>query len=400
MPRVLSLLLVGLLMFAAGCGGDDESASAGGGGGGGASGEPIKVGMLAPFTGDLGYWGEGYRRGIEAYIEQHGKVSIDGRPVEIEEMDDGCDVATSVSAFQRASKELTAAMGPACSAVVQAVGPQAEKAQVPLLFFGQSASLTDGYKGGWLFRTTQPDTANLNAFGTYVVEKWKADGVSKLAVLHDTSVLNEKATESWRAVAEPAGVKVVADVEFELGDTDFTSVVLKAKQSGADAVAIASYGPEIAGVVKQMGEAGLDVPIATGTDTAYASTIEPAGEQIEGTYFYSDFLPGSDNAGMKEFEAAFNKLNPDLKAQNLEYEAYIGFSMLVEALKKSGGEGGEALRDALRSVSVTLGDLEVSYLENGDQQNVLTFIGQVEGGKAVVRDLLSQPRDSFPGFKG
>jgi branched-chain amino acid transport system substrate-binding protein len=320
-------VVLGLLLAVAGCGGDDDSGGAASSGGG-SGGEPIKVAILSPFSGDLGYWGEGFRRGVDTWVEQHGKAEVDGRPVEVENVDDQCDVATSTQAFLRQAKELTAALGPACSATVQAVGPQAEKAKVPILFFGQSASLTEGYKGGWMFRASQPDTANLDAFGEYIVKKWKDVGVTKFAVLHDTSVLNASAVDTWKSIAEPEGIKLVADAKFELGDTDFTSVVLKAKQAGAEAVAIASYGPEIAGVIKQMGRAGLKVPIATGTDTAYPSTIEAAGDAIEGTYFYSDYVSGSDNEGMKEFEAAFAKKNPDLQPQGLEYEGYIAFSML------------------------------------------------------------------------
>jgi branched-chain amino acid transport system substrate-binding protein len=367
--------------------GDDDAA---------ASDSPIEVAILAPFSGDLGYWGEGYRRGIATYEAQFGEMSVGGRDVTIAELDDQCDVATSVAAFQRESQTLTAVLGPPCSAVVQAVEPLAAKSEVPLMILAQSASLTVEQSDGWLFRLTQPDTANLYAFAQHMVEEWSGAGVEKIAVLHDTSVLNKDVKLQWEQAVEGTEIEVAADISFELGDTDFTSQVIKTQQSGATAVAIASYGPEIAQLVKQLNDAGVDVEIAASTDAAYPSTIEAAGDAIEGTSFYSDYLAGSDSEGLQEFEAAFAELYPDLQPQALEYQAYIGAGLLMDALDKTEGEGGTALQDALLEASFAVGDLNVGFLPNGDQESVVTVIGEVEGGQAVVSEVVTEARDSFP----
>jgi branched-chain amino acid transport system substrate-binding protein len=364
------------------------------------SDSPIEVAILAPFSGDLGYWGEGYRRGVETYESQFGKMVIGDREVKLLELDDQCDVATSVAAFQRESKNLTAALGPPCSAVAQAVDPLATKSQVPLLILAQSASLTVEQEEGWLFRLTQPDTANLYSFAKNMIDAWSAEGIEKVAVLHDTSVLNKDVKMQWEQAAEGSGIEVVADISFELGDTDFTSQVIKTQESDATAVAIASYGPEIAQLIKQLNDAQVDVQIAASTDAAYPSTIEAAGDAIEGTTFYSDYLAGSDDQGLKDFEAAFEKLYPDLQPQALEYEAYIGAGLLMDALTKTDGEGGEALQQALFEATFAVGDTDVSFMSNGDQENVLTVIGRVEQGEAVVDRLISEPRSSFPDLSG
>ena len=365
-----------------------------------ASNSPIEVGILAPFSGDLGYWGEGYRRGVDTYEAQFGKMSVGGRDVKLKQLDDQCDVATSVAAFQRESKNLVAVLGPPCSAVVQAVEPLAAKSKVPLMILAQSASLTVDQADGWLFRLTQPDTANLYSFAKQMVDGWSGAGVQKVAVLHDTSVLNKDVGVQWKQAAEGSGIDVVADISFELGDTDFTSQILKTKQSGATAVAIASYGPEIAQLVKQLDDAKVNVLIAASTDAAYPSTIKAAGDAIEGASFYSDYLAGSDNQGLKDFEAEFAKLHPDVKPQALEYEAYIGAGLLMDALKKTNGEGGAALQQALLGANFDVGDLTVRFLPNGDQETVVTVIGEVKGGQPVVNNFVEEQRRSFPDLAG
>jgi branched-chain amino acid transport system substrate-binding protein len=390
-------LAVALAASVAACGSD--SASSGGSAGASTSSKPVVLGVQAPFTGDYAIYGEAYKRGIETWKAQHGgKLEAGGHPITVKEIDDGCDVKTGISAFRKNSADLSVLMGPACSSVVEAVKPLARASQVPVMFLGQAASLTVGQTDGWLFRLTQPDTANAQAFGKYVIEDWKAKWIAKIAVLHDTSVLDKDAAKTWGGLAGPAGMKIVADQSFDLGATDFTSAVLKVKQSGAEAVVIQTYGPEEARIIKQMADLKIKIPIAAGTDTAYPSTIKAAGPAIEGAAFYSDYIAGSDLTALKGFETAFVKLYPDREPENTDYEAWLGMALLSNALEQPGAaDSGDALRKALAGAKVDLGGVEQSYAANGDQSTVLTFVATVKNGKPAVTEVLKDPRSNFGG---
>jgi branched-chain amino acid transport system substrate-binding protein len=385
-----------LALAACGSSSGGSTSSSGSSSSASASQDPIKVGLLAPFSGDYAIYGDGYQKGIDAWNEAHGAAAVDGRPVEVTQIDDQCDVATGVAAFRREAKGLTAIIGPSCSSIAPPLKPLIEGLKIPMLELGHAASVTQDGKDGWTFRISQPDSANQEAFGTYLLDKWKKQGITKVGVIHDTSVTDANAAKSWATVAKQSGVDLVAAVAFDPGVTDFTSQLLKLKNAGAQGYILQVFGPDESRLIKQMGDLGIKAPIASAEDTPYSFVVnEATGPGIEGVSYYSDFAPGNEFS--KEFEQAFAKVAPDAgEPLDIQWEGWLAMDVLMQALEQPGAvDGGEKLRDAIAATRLPMGDATLTFLPNGDQEQVLTYAAHIAKGKPVLDELIVKPRSSF-----
>lgn len=362
----------------------------------------VTVGLLAPFSGDYATYGEGYDRGIAVWKDMYGELKVDGKTVEIKKIDDNCDVNTGLAAYRRESAGLLALLGPACSGVVRAVTPLATTDKRPMLFLGHGAGLTmAGVKSGYGFRMTQPDDFIQQVFSKFILEKWKAEGKTKIAALHDTTVAYGNTGELLREAATKYGLQFVADEKFDLGAKDFTGQLLNVKKSGAQAAIIATYEADEGRLLQQIADLKLDLTVAGSGDTPYLAIVDKdmiAGNAkiLENVYYYSDYVPGAKGAEVAKFEAAFTK-KYGIVPLDIHYEAWLAMTVLKQALQVPGAvDGGDKLRQSLQDAKVDLGGREVTFLENGDQTTLLTYIGQIKNGTPTLVELVQSPRSDFP----
>lgn len=364
--------------------------------------ESTTVGVFAPFSGDYATYGEGYDRGITIWKEMYGDLKAGDKTVEIKKIDDGCDVNTGLAAYRRESANLLAAIGPACSGVVRAVSPLAATDKVPLLFLGHGAGLTmTGAKDGYSFRLTQPDDFIQKIFSKFILDKWKSEGKTKIAAIHDTSDAYSNTGALLKQAVTDAGMEFVADEKFDLGNKDFTAQLLSIKKSGAQAAIIATYEADEGRLLQQLADLNLDLTVAGSGDTPYLALVDKAmvggdAGSLEGVYYYSDFVPGEQATEVAKFNEAYQK-KYGIVPLDIDYEGWLAMSILNTALKAPGAtEGGEKLRQAIQSAKVDLGGREVSFIENGDQTTLLTYVGQIKDGKPSLVNLVQSPRTDFP----
>jgi branched-chain amino acid transport system substrate-binding protein len=364
--------------------------------------DTVVIGVIAPFSGDYATYGEGYDRGITIWKEMYGDLKASDETVEIKQIDDMCDVNTGLAAYRREAGNLLAAIGPACSGVVRAVTPLATTDKVPLLFLGHGAGLTmTGAKDGYAFRMTQPDDFIQKIFAKFILDKWKADGKTKIAAIHDTSDAYSNTGNLIKEAVAAAGMEFVADEKFDLGNKDFTAQLLNIKKSGAQAAIIATYEADEGRLLQQLADLNLDLTVAGSGDTPYLALVDTdmvAGntKSLENVYYYSDFVPGEQATEVAKFNAAYAKKYGKVPL-DIDYEGWLAMSILNTALKTPGAsEGGDKLRQALQSAKVDLGGREVTFIENGDQATLLTYIGQIKNGAPTLVDLVQSPRTDFP----
>lgn len=359
------------------------------------------IGVIAPFSGDYATYGEGYGRGITIWKEMYGDLKAGDKTVEIKQIDDMCDVNTGLAAYRREASNLLAAIGPACSGVVRAVTPLAATDKVPLLFLGHGAGLTmTGVKDGYTFRMTQPDDLIQKIFAKFILDKWKAEGKTKIAAIHDTSDAYSNTGNLIKEAVEGAGMEFVADEKFDLGNKDFTAQLLNIKKSGAEAAIIATYEADEGRLLQQLADLNLDLTVAGSGDTPYLALVDTDmvggnTKSLEDVYYYSDFVPGEQATEVAKFNAAYTKKYGKVPL-DIDYEGWLAMSILNTALKTPGAsEGGDKLRQALQLAKVDLGGREVSFIENGDQSTLLTYIGQIKNGVPTLVDLVQLPRKDF-----
>ena len=150
------------------------------------------------------------------------------------------------------------------------------------------------------------------------------------------------------------------------GEKDFSALVSKIKQSGADLVYWGGLHTEGGLIVRQMRDQGVKAVMMGGDGITSAEFASIGGPGVEGTL---DDLPGPTRASGRRRR----KSSPKFKAKNFDPEAYTLYSyaalQMIEQAAADGQvarrqEGGEAEMQSGKAFKTVIGDL--SYDKKGD----------------------------------
>jgi branched-chain amino acid transport system substrate-binding protein len=131
------------------------------------------------------------------------------------------------------------------------------------------------------------------------------------------------------------GGEVLDLIEFP-ATSDVSGLVGRVMTLSPEAVYIAAYAPDIAGLLTALRSEGYDNYIFTTSAFAAPAIIEQQGERAEGVFLTQTvFDPESEEAKIQEFVNSYRELYgvpPDLYAAH----GYDAMMVLAEALRKSG----------------------------------------------------------------
>jgi branched-chain amino acid transport system substrate-binding protein len=143
-----------------------------------------------------------------------------------------------------------------------------------------------------------------------------------------------------------AGGKIVVEQTYNGGDKDFKGQLTAVKGANPDAIIITGYYTDVALMVRQARQLGIQQPIFGGDGWESAKLIEIGGKDVEGTYFSTHFSPEEEapviQSFVKKFESKYHE-KPDAMAA-LGYDSAM---VLFEAVKRAGSTDGPKVRDAI-----------------------------------------------------
>jgi len=339
---VLAFLVLGLVLLA-GCGDSSSSGSSG-------KGLPetivlgaaiAKSGYLAPYDGAIS--------AVEQLADEiNARGGIDGSKLEVIQVDNRSDPQRAPIAAQQAIEQgADALLLSGESFTAAAAAPVAEEND--MLNFTLAAN-EPGFGPPTTGRLSFSPYPNLlseaSADATFLWRK----GIKQPFLFRDTAIIYGKADCSgFQQAWERLGGEVAGSVDFKNEDESIASQVAQLKKSDADAVMMCSYPPGGAAAVKQIRDAGIDLPIM-------------AAGAFDGTYW----LKGISNT--KEIYVALNgssydpptpaaaKLFETLEEAGVETDvssvllsAYAGGQLMTEAMEETGSIDGNTLADALEA---------------------------------------------------
>jgi branched-chain amino acid transport system substrate-binding protein len=249
--RKLTAVAAAIAVLAFGCGGDSGSKIAGPGG---AASGPIKIGVVGPMTGLAGFVGKNMVEGIQLAVEDLNKDGgVLGRQVEFVQRDDEADPAKTTTAVRELveKEEVSALFGPAGTSNYLSVARIIEDNKVPSWVIMSGKELSDNVNP-YAFRAFIPDAPEVDALAQYAAKRY-----SKIAVITGSDAEGEEFIASTKAALQKLGKTVVAAETFALDETDFSPIVLKVKNAGADAVIMGThlglFASKIATAAKNLG---------------------------------------------------------------------------------------------------------------------------------------------------
>ncbi len=369
-------------------------------------GEPVRIGTLLDFTGDLGVFGKPMRNGVDLAVDLLNQAGglLDGRQVRAVHKDSGTSsqIATDAARALILTEGVEAIVGSLSSGVTQAVAISVTIPNEVVLISpaSTSPSLTVIDDNDFLFRSTVSDAAQ----GVVLARLARELGYDSAAALYINNAYGEGLANVFKNSFEDEGGSVTDLVPQESGQATYTSELRRATDGSPDVLIAIGY-PESAGVYLREALEGAFIDEFLFVDgTKSQDLFDGIGvESFEGAFGTAPGTPESDASltfrGL--YEARFGELptNPFIG------EAFDAFIILALAIEKAGSTSGVDIRDAMRDVAnapgikVGPGDLDAAldlirdgkdidyegvagsqnFDENGDVLNSIE-IWKIEGG--------------------
>lgn len=348
------------------------------------TGEPIKVGVIIPWTGRYAPMGEPIKEAIEFAGEQiNASGGVSGRKLDLIFYDDEADQAKATQLANKAINQdkVVAIIGSAVTANSTVIAAAAEKAQIVNMYMGPSAKVREGKK--YVFQVNPDVAVEAETLLEYVQKKLNKKAI---AVLYDENPYGVESSTAVKEQADKRGVKVVAMEKYGGEDTDVTPQLTKIKNSGAEAILVCGTLPTPAIAIKQVKQLGIDLPFLGETGMATAQFIDVAKEAAEGAYATTvisyDNTPMRQQKFIKDFKAKFGS--------NPSFFSALGWDSVqipVAGIQKAGGKtDGDSIAKGIESLKDYQGIVGVRNFtptnHNGLSYESL-FIMTVKGGKWV-----------------
>jgi len=345
----------------------------------------IKVGVVVPLTGRYAAGGDQVRNGYVLAAEdinKAGGVEVMGAkvPLELVVLDDESDPTKTVQHMERlySEEDVVAYLGGFGSDLHAAAAAIAEKNKVP--YIGVAFALYQIHQQGYQYlfspfpKSPSLATAYFDVFDTLDPKPLK------VAIFAETTDWGAELGGAWRQEAEARGYEIVADETYAPGSTDFSDLILKAKDGGAQAVLALPNPPDALALVKQMKELDFNPGITAIVRGADAVTWpENLGKDGDYVLLSAGGNPEADFPGaldmVKRHEEAFGKT-----AAGTTAPAYSTVQILVDAIQRANSLDPQAIRDAIAATDMTTVAGPVTFNADGTG-NVITVVSQYQDGK-------------------
>lgn len=238
------------------------------------SGEPIRWGVMLPFTGAGAYIAQGNLTAQKMAVkEMNDQGGLLGRPVELVQADDQFDPTQAVSEARRLTQQakVSVMMGPVASNLALAVSPVMSEAKT--LWFATAVAPIPSPVG---FSGMMASSEQAAAMVNFAVDHLKAKSV---AIIHDNGGASKALVEEFKKLIPARGLELKGMQEHAMRDADTTPQLLSLRRTNPDVLLHASSTGEDAGqVLKNLNDIGWDPKIvSTTTAQATGGTLKVAG---------------------------------------------------------------------------------------------------------------------------
>ena len=355
--------------------------------------DPIKIGVSGPFTGGSSSMGVSMRDGVKLAIDEINKAGgVLGRPLEGVYRDDEARNELGVQIAQELinKEKVVADVGFINTGVALASQRFYQEAEIPVINNVATGTVISSQfakeKSNYVFRTAASDAIQAPMI---VDEAVTRRGFKKPAILADSTNYGQLGRADLEKALEAKGVKPVAEEKFNIGDTDMTSQLLRAKEAGADVVLTYGIGPELAQIANGMTKLGWKVPIVGSWTLSMSSFIDTSGKNGDGAMMPQTFIQVANTpkrtAFIKAYQDAYkiDRMPSPVSAA----QGYDSIYILAAAIKQAGGTDGRKIRAALEDLNEKVDGVVTVYnkpFSKTDHEAIsanIPVFGQVENGR-------------------
>jgi len=281
--------------------------------------ENITIGAVLALSGPSSVWGESVQSGMELALEDHPNINI------LYEDSKGA-AADGVTAYQKLKLSNPDIFVSALSIVSVPLASLAkEDKKVMVITQSAANNITNEY----VFRYYTD--ANHFATPSFESEISPLKGVKKLAIVFRNDEYAKSVAEKVKELAAEQGKEIVFMEAYTPNETDFSSILLKAKGSNPEALLFIPTPPsESLAILKEVVELDFNIPIVEVSNVQSDPQTQAKAPQI--TFYTNEFafsIPGNSELFKQKYKLKYGK-EPN-------FVAAFGFDIinLIASCKKS-----------------------------------------------------------------
>ncbi|HOJ70434.1 MAG TPA: ABC transporter substrate-binding protein [Syntrophorhabdaceae bacterium] len=294
--------------------------------------DSIKIGLIAPLTGDVKTFGESAKNGFLIAIEEYSKK---GRytivPVIADDRNDPTEGANAALKLITQDK-VFAISGPLTSKVSIPVSDIANSNKVPMITgtaTNPKVTVHEGKRKPYVFRACFIDPFQGTVAAGFALKDLK---VKTAAVLYDVgNDYSRGLAEYFRTTFTKGGGSIVAYESYQKDDVDFSALITKVQTKKPDVIYLPDYYNKVALIARQIREKGLKSILIGGDGWDSPELLKIAGSSIVGGYFTNHYSPDRKDPVSEAFIKRYrekHRMVPDTFAA-LSYDAT---TMLLKAI--------------------------------------------------------------------
>lgn len=303
-----------------------------------APGEVVyKIASIGPLTGDSSQYGISLRNAAELMAEIYNEAGgVNGGKIVIEVYDDKNDPKETVNIANKliADESVLGVCGPFSSTCAMAAAPIFEKAQIPMI--SPTSSHPDLTKNNdFIFRATRTQDIETGEYVRFASDILKSKTVGIIYAQNDWGMtINDVFTKGFE---EKGGVVAVSE-PYIVGQTkDFSPLISKVKAAGVDTFFLVAMYDDAAKIIKQAHSLELDAKYVAPSSVLKDEFIDLLGEDAEGLFLMSGFIPGSDDPVYRAADEAYMK-KYGTPIDQFGMGSYDVIMMFAEAIKDVGAD--------------------------------------------------------------
>lgn len=371
---------------------------------GAAYADTIKIGVVGPFSGPFALQGKNFKAGIDAYMAMNGsKVGDDDIEIIYRDVPQADPAQSKALAQELVVKEgVQYLAGFYFTPDAMAVTPLLEQANVPLVIMNAATSAIVT-KSPLVVRTSFTTWQT----STPIAKVAKDAGVSKVISVVSDYGPGVDAEHAFKAGFEAAGGQVVEAIRMPLATNDFSPIMQRIKDSGAEGVfAFLPSGPTTLGFVKAYNENGLKsggIKFFAPGDLTQESDLPALGEAALGIQTTFHYAVSHDSPENKTFvEAAAKAIGNPAELSFPSVGAYDGMHVIYKMIEATGGEqDAQKAVDAVKGLSWTSprGPVSIDPESRHITQNIyLREVTKADDGTYYNKEVQTFEKQGDPGL--
>ena len=306
-----------------------------------ASGDTIRLGLVASLNGALMPWGIEALRGAQIAVDQiNAAGGVNGKRIELIVGDDGSRPEMAKMAAEKLVKQRVVAMvGDIASGLSAQMAQSCNESGVPQLVNGGTRPDLTEFSAN-MFRICYQDNDQAVAMARFAYERL---GLHRLAIMEDIKLpysvgLADRFSEEFTKL----GGDIAITARYESGDVDFISQIKEIAKAHPDGIYHTGYFPEAGPFMRQLRQKNIKLPVLGCDGWDSRDIFITSGGNVDGTYITNHMglhQPGQTLADFNnEYKKRFGS-EPQTFAAAMTYDAFRVLANAVSRCKEVNSVG-------------------------------------------------------------